>query len=116
VYEYARGKDWRQANGRFDWAPDDPAKLPEDVYQLFTDHFYGCFIKDDFAWITGSRVDGLEDVLALFARHNGFYRPMVSLSFALGSSASRTPSPRTFSDNTVSRIMMPGAIATHGRL
>ena len=37
-------------------------------------------------------------------------------SFARGSSASRTPSPNTFSESTVITIMMPGAIATHGRV
>ena len=40
----------------------------------------------------------------------------LSRSFARGSSASRTPSPSTFSDRTVSTIMIPGAIATHGRV
>ena len=35
---------------------------------------------------------------------------------ARGSRASRTPSPRTFSDRTVSTIMIPGAIATQGRV
>ena len=41
------------------------------------------FLKDDFAWLLGSRVDGLTAVPELFARHNGFYRPLVSLSFTL---------------------------------
>jgi hypothetical protein len=41
------------------------------------------FLKDDFAWLLGSRVDGLAGALELFARHNGFYRPLVSLSFTL---------------------------------
>ena len=36
------------------------------------------------------------------------------LSFARGSSASLTPSPSTFNERTVSTIMIPGAIATHG--
>jgi hypothetical protein len=41
------------------------------------------FLKDDFGWILGSRVDGVTGVLDLFARHNGFYRPLVSFSFTL---------------------------------
>jgi hypothetical protein len=41
------------------------------------------FIKDDFAWIRSSRVSGAHDLAALFGRDNGFYRPLVSLSFAL---------------------------------
>ena len=43
-------------------------------------------------------------------------RQSLTRSLARGSSASRTPSPSTFSDSTVSTIMMPGAIATHGRV
>lgn len=41
------------------------------------------FIKDDFAWILGSRTAGPLGWLDVFARDNGFYRPLVSLSFAL---------------------------------
>jgi len=40
------------------------------------------FIKDDFAWIAGSRFAGALGWLEPFRRHNGFYRPLVSLSFA----------------------------------
>jgi hypothetical protein len=40
------------------------------------------FIKDDFRWISESRTESVADALALFARDNGFYRPLVSLSFA----------------------------------
>jgi hypothetical protein len=41
------------------------------------------FLKDDFGWIAGSRCDGPLGWLELFTRHNGFYRPLVSASFAL---------------------------------
>lgn len=41
------------------------------------------FVKDDFAWIVGSRIAGWTQVAELFERHNGFYRPLVSLSFTL---------------------------------
>ena len=41
------------------------------------------FIKDDFAWILGSRTAGPLGFIDLFGRDNGFYRPLVSLtSFA----------------------------------
>src|SRR6185503_15548948 len=38
-------------------------------------------IRDDYAWIAGSRVGSLSQLPELFTRHNGFYRPLVSLSF-----------------------------------
>ena len=41
------------------------------------------FVRDDFAWIAGSRVDGPAQLVDLFQRDNGFYRPLVGLSFAL---------------------------------
>jgi hypothetical protein len=40
------------------------------------------FIKDDFAWVAGSRVTTVHDVLGLFQHNVGFYRPLVSASFA----------------------------------
>jgi hypothetical protein len=40
------------------------------------------FIKDDFAWIRNSRVAEPGGLLALFGQHVGFYRPLVSVSFA----------------------------------
>jgi hypothetical protein len=40
------------------------------------------FIKDDFRWISESGAESVADALALFSRDNGFYRPLVSLSFA----------------------------------
>ena len=40
------------------------------------------FVKDDFAWILSSRADGVGDLIALFASNVGFYRPLVSLTFA----------------------------------
>ncbi len=41
------------------------------------------FIKDDFRWIRESSVERVPDALALLLSDNGFYRPLVSLSFAL---------------------------------
>jgi hypothetical protein len=40
------------------------------------------FIKDDFSWILSSRVTTPLDLGRLFAHADGFYRPIVSLTFA----------------------------------
>jgi hypothetical protein len=40
------------------------------------------FIKDDFGWIAASQVASAHDVRELFERNAGFYRPLVSASFA----------------------------------
>ena len=37
---------------------------------------------DDYAWILQSRVRSLSEVAGLFGRENGFYRPVVALTFA----------------------------------
>lgn len=41
------------------------------------------FLKDDFAWIAASQFAGAHGLMDLFSRQNGFYRPVVSLTFAL---------------------------------
>ena len=40
------------------------------------------FISDDFRWIVEGRSDSLADLIALFGTNTGFYRPIVSWSFA----------------------------------
>lgn len=40
------------------------------------------FLKDDFVWILSSRVEHPRDLITLFTSNVGFYRPLVSLSFA----------------------------------
>jgi hypothetical protein len=40
------------------------------------------FISDDFRWIVDSRSDSIRDLIALFGTNIGFYRPVVSWSFA----------------------------------
>jgi hypothetical protein len=40
------------------------------------------FVKDDFAWIEASRVTSWEDARSLFTSNVGFYRPLVSATFA----------------------------------
>jgi hypothetical protein len=41
------------------------------------------FINDDFIWIHESRVGSVTDLVAFFHRESSFYRPIVSISFAL---------------------------------
>src|SRR5687767_13492322 len=41
------------------------------------------FIADDFGWIAESRLGSVSDAIGLFTANVGFYRPVVSLSFAL---------------------------------
>jgi hypothetical protein len=40
------------------------------------------FLKDDFVWILSSRAGDVSDLVALFKSNVGFYRPLVSLTFA----------------------------------
>lgn len=40
------------------------------------------FLRDDFRWIVEGRSDSLEQLASLFTTNVGFYRPLVSLSFA----------------------------------
>ena len=41
------------------------------------------FVKDDFVWIARSHIESLADVSRLFQAPTGFFRPLVSISFAL---------------------------------
>lgn len=43
----------------------------------------GGFVKDDFVWIYHGRLNGWSSVYAAFANADGFYRPLVWLSFGL---------------------------------
>lgn len=40
------------------------------------------FISDDFRWIVESRAESPDDLVSLFGRNLGFYRPVVALTFA----------------------------------
>ncbi len=40
------------------------------------------FVKDDYGWIAASRVQSLPDLARLYTRNVGFYRPLVSTTFA----------------------------------
>jgi hypothetical protein len=41
------------------------------------------FVKDDFMWIRSARIQSAGDVVGLFTHNVGFYRPIVSATFAL---------------------------------
>jgi hypothetical protein len=41
------------------------------------------FVKDDFHWIAAAAVRTPADIVRIFASNTGFYRPLVTLSFAL---------------------------------
>jgi hypothetical protein len=41
------------------------------------------FIADDFAWIVHGRLDGFQSLRRLFGTSQGFYRPLVSVSFGI---------------------------------
>ena len=41
------------------------------------------FVKDDFMWIRSARIQSAGDVVGLFTQNVGFYRPIVSATFAL---------------------------------
>jgi hypothetical protein len=66
------------------------------------------FVKDDFAWIEGSRVAAASDVWQLFQRQNGFYRPVVSLSFALNE---RLSGPHPFAYGLTNLLLVLAAMA-----
>jgi hypothetical protein len=46
------------------------------------------FVKDDFVWIARSHVESAADVSRLFQAPTGFFRPLVSISFALNRAVS----------------------------
>ncbi len=41
------------------------------------------FVKDDVVWIAENQIDSWRDVAGVLDRSNGFYRPVVALSFAI---------------------------------
>jgi hypothetical protein len=43
------------------------------------------FIKDDFRWIRETRIEAAADASRLLMRSDGFYRPLVSLTFSINS-------------------------------
>ena len=41
------------------------------------------FVKDDYGWIAASRVRSLPELAHLYTTNVGFYRPLVSTTFAV---------------------------------
>ncbi len=67
------------------------------------------FIKDDFRWIRETRVESPADLARLFERTDGFYRPLVSLTFALNS-ATAGLSPRAYGLTNLSMVIASAAL------
>jgi hypothetical protein len=73
------------------------------------------FVKDDFGWIRDSRLSSWSDAGDLFAAPSGFFRPAVSLSFALNRS---TCGLRPFCYGLTNLVLFAGCavgVATLGR-
>ena len=58
------------------------------------------FVKDDFHWIVSARVESFGDILRIFSSNTGFYRPLITLSFAIDSALSGLD-PRGFADTNL---------------
>jgi hypothetical protein len=67
------------------------------------------FIKDDFRWVRETRVSSAADVVRLFQRSDGFYRPVVSLTFALNS-ATFGLAPRAYGHTNLALIAATAAL------
>jgi hypothetical protein len=50
---------------------------------IYADAFGHGFVKDDFRWITAADVHSAGDLQRVFSTNLGFYRPLVTLSFAI---------------------------------
>ena len=50
---------------------------------IYADALGRGFVKDDFRWIAAADVHGPGDLARIFATNVGFYRPLVTLSFAI---------------------------------
>jgi len=50
---------------------------------IYSDALGHGFVKDDFRWIGAADVHSLDDVRRVFSTNVGFYRPIVTLSFAI---------------------------------
>ena len=50
---------------------------------VYVTHAGHGFIQDDYGWVYENRVRGIADFAHLFVSDNGFYRPLVAVSFAV---------------------------------
>jgi len=73
------------------------------------------FINDDFIWIRDSRVSNWADAAALFYQNSGFYRPLVSVSFALNEWMFGVNALGYGMTNVVLAFLCGGAIAALGK-
>ena len=70
---------------------------------------------DDFEWALANRVRSVADVAAVFRRDNGFYRPVVGLTFSLNEFLGGTnPKPYGIT-NALLALACGGAIAAFCR-
>ncbi len=66
------------------------------------------FLSDDFRWVLNSRIDSVADVFRLFRITDGFYRPLVSLTFGLDRLAFGI-NPRPYGWTNVGLVLIGGA-------
>jgi hypothetical protein len=66
------------------------------------------FVKDDFSWIAGSSIHSPVDAARVVTRSDGFYRPVVGLSFALDEWIGGR-SPRIFGWTNVALALLAAA-------
>src|SRR5678815_713638 len=50
---------------------------------IYADGLGRGFVKDDFRWIAAADIHSVGDLQRMFATNVGFYRPLVTLSFAI---------------------------------
>jgi hypothetical protein len=77
----------RRLDRRSSWSADHQTSIAIGILFLALCAIYlpdigRGFIKDDFTWIMSSRVERPADLFWFFARDAGFYRPLVTLTFA----------------------------------
>lgn len=73
------------------------------------------FIADDFEWASSNRIATVQDLVALFARDNGFYRPIVGFTFGVNEFfAGTNPKPYGFT-NVVLALLSCWAVGRTAR-
>ena len=70
---------------------------------------------DDYAWILQSRVRSAADAFGLFTQDNGFYRPLVALTFAVNEALFGTWPPGYGLTNVMLALGCAASIAALGR-
>ena len=70
---------------------------------------------DDYAWILQSRVRSAADIFGLFTQDNGFYRPVVALTFAVNEALFGAWPPGYGVTNVVLALGCAASIAALGR-